>query len=164
MSFKRIHLWLHNNYEGVRFWVGMSTAAFLLFAFFATTQAEIKDNREVTQRRTEQIEKIVNELKADNEHQTQLIACLLAIHGQTSTISAEDAERCRAEAEQEINGTSSDAGDASNRESINPGGGGTSGGSGSSGGSTEPEPDPIREIIEAISGGADRIIDTLNPQ
>src|SRR5688572_20870980 len=123
MSFKRFHLWLHNHSERIRFWVGMATAGVLLFSFFVTTQAELRDNRLVTEERTRQIEKIVNALKSDNEHQTQLIVCLLAIHGNSTTISAEDAERCRVEAEKEINNTSSDMGRASNRESVNPGGG-----------------------------------------
>lgn len=99
---KRLHLWLHNNYQGIRFWVAMATAAIVIITMSITTQAELQDNRQVTRERAAQIEQIVTELKNDNQRQTQLIACLLAIHGETSSITSQDAERCRTEAQVQL--------------------------------------------------------------
>ena len=165
---KRLHLWLHNlNLEQTRFWVAMAVAAFIVIFISLSNQAAIQENRRVTQERTKQIEQIVADLKADNEdqtqritRQTQLLACLLAIHGQTTAISAEDAQRCRVEAEQEIkNGVSP----APRDNTAPPASGGASGGGGASGSTDDPTPNPIQEVIEAIGEVGGEVIDTLNP-
>lgn len=49
------------------------------------------------------IDKVVGDLKADNDRQTRLITCLLAIHGESDIISEENEAECRQTVEDGVN-------------------------------------------------------------
>lgn len=110
---KKAQLWLHNNYEVTRFWVAMVVAVIVVFTLMAqdrrVTEA-VELNRKVIESQSQQLKSIINELKDDNERQTQLISCLLAIHGDSDSISTEDEARCRQEATQQIENNSQGVG------------------------------------------------------
>lgn len=109
MRKKRLQLWLHNNYESTRFWSGMVTGFIIIFVLAGqnhTLNESIQLNRKVTESQSQQLKSIINELKDDNERQTQLISCLLAIHGDSTSISPENEAKCRKEASQQIQNNS----------------------------------------------------------
>lgn len=109
MRKRRFQLWLHKNYESTRFWSGMVTGFIIIFVLMGqnnTLNESIELNRKVTESQSQQLKSIINELKDDNERQTQLISCLLAIHGDSDAISPVDEAKCRKEATQQIQNNS----------------------------------------------------------
>lgn len=108
---KKFQLWINHNYESTRFWTGMATAIIIIFVLLGQNKAlneAIDLNRKVTESQSQQVKGIIEELKDDNERQTQLISCLLAIHGEASTIAPEDQVKCRADAAQQIENSRND--------------------------------------------------------
>lgn len=110
--FKQLHFYLHTRYEVVRFWVAMITAVIVLATLmgqskklereFSAGQDRVKAEAIAAEQRSKDLQEAVDELKADNSRQTRLISCLLAIHGENSAISAEDAAECQSRAETEL--------------------------------------------------------------
>src|SRR5687767_145038 len=95
---KKLQLWLNQHYPAVRSFLIFLMAVLVIGGFFVNLDA----NRKIA----EDGRRAVEELKNDNERQTQLIACLLAIHGNADAISDEDEAKCRKEANQQIENNS----------------------------------------------------------
>jgi hypothetical protein len=102
---KKVQVLIHKNYESIKLGLLLFTALMVVFIMLSVAQENSsraeERNRQAVERSTnaengrQVLKRALDELKADNERQTQLIACLLIIHGENIKITPTDQVNCR---------------------------------------------------------------------